>query len=237
MAVPVISTVIGALKTAKKVYQVVNDPISVLSEAEDEAKRPKPTGAKLFDEILAKGVRAGELPARSTAARTWYRDQAKKTRIAPQTLIKSDRDRLVSKPNVGRMYHFFYDPKHKLTLPYYDRFPLIFPFKKVKGGFLGINMHYLPLPLRAKLMDALYSIASDRRYTENTKLKITYDLLNSSSKYKYFKPCVKHYLMPHVKSRFFEIYSTEWDIALFLPTERFVGAPKAKVHKESRTKV
>lgn len=243
MPVPIIGAIYlgavayGAAKGIKAVKKIGVQALDSLSEAEDESKRPKPTGAKLFDEILAKGVRAGELPARSTAARTWYRDQAKKTRIAPQTLIKSDRDRLVSKPNIGRMYHFFYDPKHKLTLPYYDRFPLVFPFKKVKGGFLGINMHYLALPLRAKLMDALYSIASDRRYNENTKLKITYDLLNSSSKYKYFKPCVKHYLMPHLKSRFFEVYSTEWDIALFLPTEKFVGAPKAKVHKESRMKV
>ena len=24
----------------------------------------------------------------------------------------------------GRMYNFFYDPKHERTLPYYDRFPL-----------------------------------------------------------------------------------------------------------------
>ena len=190
--------------------------------------------AIVFDDLLAKGVRAGEVPARTDSARAWYRDRARTTRIQPQTLIKSDRERLTSRVMIGRMYHFFYDPKHKKTLPYYDRFPLIFPFKKVRGGFLGINLHYLPLRLRAKLMDELYGLTRDNRYDEDTRLKISYNVLNGAAKYKYFKPCVKHYLTPHVKSRFLEVYAAEWDIALFLPTERFVGAGKGAVHADSR---
>ena len=190
--------------------------------------------AIVFDDLLAKGVRAGEVPARTDSARAWYRDRARTTRIPPQTLIKSDRERLTSRVMIGRMYHFFYDPKHKKTLPYYDRFPLIFPFKSVRGGFLGINLHYLPLRLRAKLMDELYGLTRDNRYDEDTRLKISYNVLNGAEKYKYFKPCVKHYLTPHVKARFLEVYAAEWDIALFLPTERFVGAGKGAVHADSR---
>lgn len=190
--------------------------------------------AIVFDDLLAKGVRAGEVPARTDSARAWYRDRARTTRIQPQTLIKSDRERLTSRVMIGRMYHFFYDPKHKKTLPYYDRFPLIFPFKRVRGGFLGINLHYLPLRLRAKLMDELYGLTRDNRYDEDTRLKISYNVLNGAAKYKYFKPCVKHYLTPHVKSRFLEVYAAEWDIALFLPTERFVGSNKRAVHADSR---
>ena len=190
--------------------------------------------AIVFDDLLAKGVRAGEVPARTDSARAWYRDRARTTRIQPQTLIKSDRERLTSRVMIGRMYHFFYDPKHKKTLPYYDRFPLIFPFKRVRGGFLGINLHYLPLRLRAKLMDELYGLRRDNRFDENTRLRLSYNVLNGASKYKYFKPCVKHYLTPHVKSRFLEVYAAEWDIALFLPTERFVGSNKRAVHADSR---
>ena len=190
--------------------------------------------AIVFDDLLAKGVRAGEIPARTDSARSWYRDKARTTRVTPDRLIKSDKERLTSKVMVGRMYHFFYDPKHKKTLPYYDRFPLIFPFKRVRGGFLGINLHYLPLRLRAKLMDELYGLRRDNRFDENTRLRLSYNVLNGASKYKYFKPCVKHYLTPHVKSRFLEVYAAEWDIALFLPTERFVGAGKSTVHTDSR---
>ena len=190
--------------------------------------------AIVFDDLLAKGVRAGEIPARTSSARSWYRDRARTTRVTPDRLIRSDRERLTNRVMIGRMYHFFYDPKHKKTLPYYDRFPLIFPFKKVRGGFLGINLHYLPLRLRAKLMDELYALSRDNRYDEDTRLRISYNILNGAAKYKYFKPCVKHYLTPHVKSRFLEVYAAEWDIALFLPTERFVGANKRAVHADSR---
>jgi hypothetical protein len=190
--------------------------------------------AIVFDDLLAKGVRAGEIPARTDSARDWYRNRARTTRVAPDRLIRGDRERLTSRVMIGRMYHFFYDPKHKKTLPYYDRFPLIFPFKRVRGGFLGINLHYLPLRLRAKLMDELYTLSRDNRYDENTRLRISYNILNGAAKYKYFKPCVKHYLTPHVKSRFLEVYAAEWDIALFLPTERFVGAGKSTVHADSR---
>ena len=190
--------------------------------------------AIVFDDLLAKGVRAGEIPARTDSARDWYRNRARPTRVTPDRLIRSDRERLTSRVMIGRMYHFFYDPKHKKTLPYYDRFPLIFPFKRVRGGFLGINLHYLPLRLRAKLMDELYTLSRDNRYDENTRLRISYNILNGAAKYKYFKPCVKHYLTPHVKSRFLEVYAAEWDIALFLPTERFVGANKRAVHADSR---
>ena len=190
--------------------------------------------AIVFDDLLAKGVRAGEIPARTDSARDWYRNRARTTRVAPDRLIRGDRERLTSRVMIGRMYHFFYDPKHKKTLPYYDRFPLIFPFKRVRGGFLGINLHYLPLRLRAKLMDELYTLSRDNRYDENTRLRISYNILNGAAKYKYFKPCVKHYLTPHVKSRFLEVYAAEWDIALFLPTERFVGANKRAVHADSR---
>ena len=39
----------------------------------------------------------------------------------------------------GYMDAFYYDPKHKATLPYYDKFPLIFPLSVGKDFFIGIN--------------------------------------------------------------------------------------------------
>ena len=67
-------------------------------------------------------------------------------------------------------------------------------------------------------------------------LRVIYDLLNSSAKYKYFEPCVKRYLKSHVKSRFLMIPSNEWDIALFLPMERFT-INKNKVYQDSMNKI
>ena len=190
----------------------------------------------IFDDILTKGVRAGQLPAREKQAREWYRDTAKEYRnINERNFMRSgNSDRLTSRPLVGNMYMFYYDAKHKDTLPYFDRFPLIFPYKKVPGGFMGLNLHYLPLLQRAQLMDSLYSLTSNSRYDETTRLRLNYKILESASKYKNFKPCVKHYLTGQVRSRFLYVYPSEWDIALFLPLERFVGASKQKVFRDSR---
>lgn len=194
--------------------------------------------ATLFDEILTKGVRTGQVPARTQAARTWYRDTAKEyRRVNDSKLMKGDADRLTARPLVGQMYMYYYDAKTKDTLPYFDRMPLVFPFKKVAGGFYGLNMHYLPLTLRAKLMDALYDTTTNQRYDESTRLKINYKLLDNAAKYKGFKPCVKRYLTSQLRSRFMYIYPSEWDVALFLPTERFQGASKTQVWADTRKNI
>ncbi len=192
--------------------------------------------AKIFDEILLKGIRAGQMPARSETARIWYRDQAKSIRSVNETDIfrGAPRERLENRFRIGNMYQFIYNPKHKATLPYYDRIPLIFPINKAKGGFLGINFHYLPLPLRAKLMDSLYDVVSNDRYDDTTKLRISYNTLNSVAKYKEFAPTLKHYLSSNVVSKMLYIAPSEWDIALWLPTARFEGATQTQVWADSR---
>ena len=171
--------------------------------------------ATVFDDLLLKGVRKGELPARTQQSREWFRNQARTSNVRGDrgaSQIVRDKTRMANRPSIGRMYFFNYDPKYKATLPYYDRFPLIFKVGQYRGGFEGINMHYLPYRLRARLMDALYETSNNKRYDETTRLRITYDLLKAATKYKEFKPTYKKYLNQHVRSRFVEIGATEWDM-------------------------
>jgi hypothetical protein len=135
---------------------------------------------------------------------------------------------------IGKMYTFFYDPKYKDVLPYYDMFPLIFLVDFKENGFLGINLHYLPPVLRAKLMDSLYQTINNTKYDDTTKLRISYQILASASKYRWFKPCLKHYLWDHVQGNYLNIEPTNWDSALMLPTEQFRKATRDKVWRESR---
>ena len=195
------------------------------------------TQSSVFDNLLLRGIREGWIPAKTQAARDWFRNISKdQTDVHARNLL-AEKTRIVNAPMVGRMYFFQYDPKFKKTLPYYDSFPLIFPIDKTKDGFTGINFHYLPLQLRAKLMDALYSIKSNRRFDETTVLRISYGVLKSAAKFKYFKPTVHKYLNSHVKSSFVEVYSSEWDIGLFLPVAQFKKASQQKVWRESQNKV
>ena len=194
--------------------------------------------AKVFDDILLKGIRSGQVPARSKEARDWYRNQAKgvaRSSVQENRLVRQmGTERYENRFRLGHMYMFVYDPKHKETLPYYDRFPLIFPINRAKGGILGINFHYLPLQLRAKLMDSLYEVSTNDKYDETTRMRISYNLLNDATKYKEFKPTVKHYLTSQIRTRLVYIAPSEWDVALFLPTERFEKETKSKVWAESR---
>lgn len=190
--------------------------------------------ANIFDKLISQGVRAGQVPARTESARVWFRKAAKGVSSVNENALLKDKSRATTKPMVGQMYMFSYDPKHKETLPYYDTLPLIFPIETFSGGFYGLNMHYLPLPLRARLMDALYELTNNKRYDESTKLNLSYKILRGIAKARYFKPCLKMYLTDHVRSKFMHVHPSEWDIALFLPTARFEKKSMSFVHSESR---
>lgn len=189
--------------------------------------------AYVFDSLLTRGMQAGKVPARTQDARDWYRDTASKFRVAPSVLMRENASKFTNFTKPGSMLLFNYDPKHKNDLPYYDTFPLIFVVGPAEGGFYGINMHYLPLRQRAILMDALYNVINNKRFDNSTRLKISYQILKSAATYKFFKPCFKHYLDKHIKSRKLLIDSVEWDMALFLPIQRFKKASTTRVYTDS----
>tara|TARA_Y100000034_G_scaffold135973_1_gene210064 strand:+ start:2671 stop:3261 length:591 start_codon:yes stop_codon:yes gene_type:complete len=194
--------------------------------------------ATLFDDILLKGIRSGQIPARTQRSRDWFREQARRTTTSGNQVIRAaDNAQYKRSTSIGSMYLFQYDAKHKKTLPYFDKFPLIFPIGFFKGRMIGMNFHYLPLKHRAILMDALYETANNDRFDQRTKLVISYDILKASSKFKFFAPTVHSYLSPQVRSRFVLIPSAEWDIAMYLPIASFSGASVRKVWADTRAKL
>ena len=185
-----------------------------------------------FEKLQLQAFRAGVQP-RSDESQKWFRNKLKNIgQVNRQKLLRDSALQRVARPRMGDMYMFFYDPKHKETLPYYDKFPLIIMVEKAPGGFYGLNMHYLPPVLRAKLFDGLAK--SDERYDENTRFRARYRLLQSVRKLKYFKPCFKHYLTKHVEGRISKVEAPEWEIALFMPTQRFKKATATQVYADSR---
>jgi len=186
----------------------------------------------IFSQIISQGAKAGYTPASTAKARQWFRDTARDFAAGRSRMMREGNK--VASPEIGSMYHFIYDAKGKKSLPYYDKFPLIFMVGPAAGGFYGINLHYLPPTFRAVLMDKLYTISSDKKYDANTKLRLSYDVLKGAAKFSYFKPTFKHYLASQVKSQFLKINANEWDIALMLPTQNFAKASEAKVYADSR---
>lgn len=199
---------------------------------------PKKEYRTTFDSLLLKGVRAGQLPARTKSSKEWFRNKAQELShiTARRILREEEKDRFTVNPELGTFYLYVYDAKHKATLPYWDSYPVCLPIEYYKDGWLGLNFHYLPLPLRAKLMDALYRTAKHpgEKWDTSTFLNVNYPDLRGLSRVPYFKPTIKRYLANHVKSRLMRIYPTEWDIALFLPLAHWNNATQEEVWQASR---
>lgn len=124
---------------------------------------------------------------------------------------------------IGKLYCYWYDPKHKDTLPIYDRFPMVFPIDRYNDGFLGLNLHYLNGAERKALLTRLMKFSNDHKQNARVRLKLSYDLLNSTKRISTaMRPCIKRYLFGHVQSPFVELHQDEWGKAIALPTEVWV---------------
>jgi hypothetical protein len=187
--------------------------------------------AYLIDRIKSSLAKEGLTP-RSNQARAWLQSKIKELKPNRTSLMR-DRNKLKESSVIGKMYFYFYDPKTKDTMPYYDRFPLVIPIESYNDGFLGLNLHYIAPKYRMALLDKLSVTASNKTYDEKTKLRLNYKYLANASRVFEATPCIKRYLFSQIQSRFLEITADEWDIAALLPMESFVGASTSKVYAES----
>ena len=186
---------------------------------------------------LKDAIKTNQVAARARAAGDWFRSIVNRTKgkfssETPEKILQRS-ESMVSTSVLGKMYFYSYDPKWKDDLPWYDTFPLVFPIEKYPDGFLGLNFHYLAPKHRAILMDQLKMYANNKKYDETTKLKLTYNMLKGFTKIKRAKPTVHRYLTSKVKSKYVLVNADEWEVALFLPEERFRKASKKKVWAHS----
>ena len=188
--------------------------------------------AYLLNRIKESLAKEGLTP-RTNQARAWLRMKIKDLKPTRAALLK-DRDRLKEKSVIGKMYFYFYDPKTKEKMKYYDRFPLVIPIESYNDGFLGLNLHYIHPKYRMTMLDKLSATANNSSYDEKTKLRVSYQYLTAASKVFEATPCIKRYLFSQIESRFLEISADEWDIAALLPMESFVGASTSKVYADSQ---
>jgi hypothetical protein len=190
----------------------------------------------------------------SWAARKWFEGMARRVvsmdgnqymNAQPDKLLKT---RNINASMIGKMIMYYYDPKTKDKLPYYDRFPLGFIVDLAPKGHYMINLHYLSPFQRAKLFDALYQATLQNPGTEKQRLKISYAILKSTSRLQAYKPCFKRYLSLHVRSRYLVVDPADWGTVMMLPLARFerggkgggtVGSPisQTKVWADSRKKI
>ena len=167
-----------------------------------------------FDKI-SKQIKTGEEPFR------WYRNRIKELGV-PNTAELLRSGKLAKRPHEGFLNMYIYAPKLKDKLPYYDTFPLIMYLKPAEKGFYGLNFHYLPYALRARLLDAAGQ--NELNVNEVIKSRLT-------------KPTIKRYLFGYLRSMCLRIEPEDNLTAIMLPVQRFKKASTATVWADSRKMV
>lgn len=170
----------------------------------------------------------------STAfGRSWLLQ--KMAKLVPSTKdrleIIKDREAQRNKTMVGRFYFFYYNPKTKEKLSYWDRFPMAIMLQRYDDGFLGLNLHYIYPKDRLILLSQLEKAATGPLTDERTRLRLSYPILQAMHQAYRATPCIKRYLANHVQSRFIEVPPTEWAIAATLPVQSF-ASQQTRIHRE-----
>ena len=167
-----------------------------------------------FDKI-SKQIKTGNEPY------TCFRNRIKELGT-PNTAELLRSGKLAKRPHEGFLNMYIYAPKLKDKLPYYDTFPLIMYLKPAEKGFYGLNFHYLPYALRARLLDAAGQ--NELNVNEVIKSRLT-------------KPTIKRYLFGYLRSMCLRIEPEDNLTAIMLPVQRFKKASTATVWADSRKMV
>lgn len=180
-----------------------------------------------------------ELKTLSQDSLSWLKTKISEIRrpSSISSTLRGEKSRQTNRLMLGYMYCFYYDPKGKADLPYYDRFPMVLVIDRYNDGFLGLNLHYLPYRYRVAFLSKLMKFATLNENDEVQRLRVTYDILQASRRLKEFRPCIKRYLTSHINSKLLAIQPNEWDIAALLPLHQFHGATANKVWQESTDEI
>lgn len=202
-----------AKKTAKKVVK----KIDYFEEIRDYAK--------LFD-----------IDSKERESLIWFstiiRDMYGDTKIDEDMLLDEVMGQVSEDRKPGKVYMFRYNAKWKDRLPYWDAFPLVITLSYDRKYILGLNLHYLPPTYRNVLFQNILKYATNKRLDGRTRLKLTYRMLISMSKLRFFKPCIKKYLRTRIKKEVI-IPPRYWNIAVNLPVENFKKSNIKRVWTDS----
>ena len=188
---------------------------------------------------LKTAIRTSTAPAKARAAGDWFKEKVRQASASARMRAVTPNQLLRRQPEddimLGKMFFYKYDPKFAKKLPYWDMYPLVFPFERAKGGFYGINLHYLPPNARTDLLLRLIK-AQGGSGNLDADFKLGRLTFNVISRFKPAIPCIKRYLYGQVRSKgFYGISGEDWAYAAALPIQQFEKADASTVWKWSKS--
>lgn len=222
-------------------YPIFQRVREVRKKDREERQRITPLDRKVDDTLKSDS----QVNKNLSDTRTWFREKINQVlypsvRVMnrterPKSYYDSNADYRISKGSQitpGSLYCWFYDPKYRRTLEYYDAFPVAFILNMYNDGFLGMNLHYLPLRARSVLLTRLLDNML-KKSSRSTYLDLQYSTLAGAAQYREVKPCIHRYLLNQIRGQMIAIPPDEWIRAVFLPLESFQKKNASYVWRES----
>lgn len=140
----------------------------------------------------------------------------------------------------GQMVFFKYEPMSQSFISrdtYYDKFPLVMITDVYRGGFEGVNLHFVQPDLRKFLFDAIMRGLPTVKANDEwrTRLRVDYDRLNARRQFKFFKPCYRRYSWKGMKRRPVIVPFQLWEQMVEANISRFSGARPVTVYRDTKT--
>lgn len=201
----------SSIKTAEKIAKLETKPANKLNKQERQLLMINSFRQSLRDKIRNDGA------AINNKSQKWFAET-----------IKQVKGHKVVKPQPGRIYAYAYDAKHKDTLPYWDKFPLIIYLGLGKQGqtplMYGLNLHYIPPKARQQFLEELLKqYANTPTITNKTKLKIDWSQVKG---FKGADQMIKAYLPGHIMGSLVEIAPKDWANVVTMPLQSFMSKGK-----------
>lgn len=115
--------------------------------------------------------------------------------------------------NYSNIYYYRYNPKGLGKLPVYDQYPLMLPLD-IRGPFcLGINLHWIPTPLRLQFIQVV--LAMQEKSINKNMFRLWYNTIK-------YQPALRFSLMAIRK-----YYINRCSGAQLIPNEEWENLPLA----------
>ncbi len=178
--------------------------------------------------------------SRSPRAREWYHDYAAEYGVNYRSgqMLRGGGKR-ISDIKLGRMYFFRYQSQSsasgrdiiKTKDEIYDAFPLIFCLAEHPNLIEAFNFHYIEPALRARLLGKMFMYLNNEDFNNKTKLFATKfkKVIQDNRLFRHAKVSYRTYKPGRIRSKILEVHPLDWELAIMLPTERFITPDGARV--------
>ncbi|MEC8996440.1 MAG: hypothetical protein VYA22_02260 [Pseudomonadota bacterium] len=201
------------VSTAKeqKIKKVLEDHIDYLSEESFFQKAHKEANRK-------------SLLTRNKVTREFYHKYAAEHGVnyRSRQMIKSG-GRKANNLIVGRMYFFRYQPA--VAEEEYDNWPLVFSLYEDADNISGVNLHHMDYKNRIIQLGRMLDFMNNQKFDKTSRLyaaKFRKTLWNHRL-FRHSKASYRQYRIDQMQSKIIEVHPMDWDLAITVPTERFLG--------------